>query len=871
VTSGANRAVRLLDGLLLAEFVALTFLLGCFLDQDADIWWHLRAGRDLWASGQIPRTDPYLFAVQGAEWIDLHWGFQAVAAWLFDRFGFASLTMAAAVAAAVAMTIALGCTARRRSVVAIVWCWLPALFVMSARFYPRPEMVSLIGLAAVLAVLHAAHQRPALLWMLVPIQLVWINAHSLFVLGWVLIGCWLIDRALSGAMRRTEPGWQHRWLAPVAVVMAAFVNPYTWKGVLFPLTLFRRMSTEADFYGRHIGELMSIPAVIAQTGVGSVYVRLSLVLLAASAASFALRRERFPFLYYRVLAFGLFAGLGLLAVRNQPQFALVAGMVLAWNVGDWLAARPERSVIEEAVSRIVTSAVLVGLMLWVATGGFYAYAAEGRRVGLGEHPLWFAHDAAKFAARDGMPRHLVAYHEGQAAVQEFHMRPDQRVFVDPRLEVSPREALTEYYALAVAMGVRQPTWPEQLARLPQPLSVVVDHASHHLVESALIGDSRWRCVWFDAVAGVYVPRAEVQLAQYEVDFAAKYFAPAETTREGGSAAETARSLERIKYAESLFQVGQGLLAPESSSRSLGRVLMLASAAHVRDLLAALPDSPRLTQLLASTSLALYPQPPSDTSAGDVPLELLLGLSRGRYFLNRALQHAPADFQVALTLVGVAQALGDPDALWVAGSRLAGLRARTAAEFQVQREVRLLLQRLLIARAAEMPALPPVTAAEVLTSARTLATQRRFGRARDMIEGYVRDLAPESEVPWELVDLRAMLALVAGDPAAARQMWSTLRVPAEQQAILERRIATSYFIEADLARAVASYGASLARDPSQSSTRFGLAVSHLELANAAGFVAECRLAVAGSDLPTPLADFCREMSEAASPHVTDAPR
>ena len=435
--------LRWLDGVLVVELVGLTFLLGCFLDKDTDIWWHLRAGRDILAGAGIPHFDSYIFGADRAEWIDLHWGFQLLASWIFGRGGMPALTVSTSLTAATAIAVALAATIRRRSVVAAVWCWLPASVIMSARFYPRPEMLSLLCLAAALWILHAADARAWRLWFLVPLFVVWVNVHALFVLGLVALACWLVDRALRGRLSQRRPERIHLWGAPAAALAACFANPYTWKGVLFPLTLFRRMSSERGFYTQHIGELMSIPDLVARTGLSSVYLRVSLALLVVTAGSFLLRRGRTTDLYYRSLLFTLFAGLGLLASRNQPQWALIGGAVLVWNVGDWLAARPASPVVDRAISRIVTSAVLVGLMAWVASGGFYASAGEGRLVGLGEYPLWYAHDAAAFAAREGMPRYRLAYHEGQAAVLEFHMRPDQRVFVDPRLEVTPRRALEQ--------------------------------------------------------------------------------------------------------------------------------------------------------------------------------------------------------------------------------------------------------------------------------------------------------------------------------------------------------------------------------------------------------------------------------------------
>jgi tetratricopeptide (TPR) repeat protein len=861
VNSNESTVVRWLDRLLLAELAVLTFLLGSFLDRDTDIWWHLRAGRDMLAGGPIPRTDSYVFATQGAEWIDVHWGFQLAAAWLHAHYGFAALTVATAVAAVLAIGIVLA-TRRERSTVALVWCWLPAIFVASARFFPRPEILSFVCLAAFLWILDRADHRPVLLWLLVLIQLVWINVHSLFVLGWVIVGCWLIDRAIAGALSQQHAGWRHRWLAPIAMVLVAFVNPYTWKGVTFPVTLFSRMSTERDFYGTHIGELMSIPAVVMQTGVSSVYVRVSLVLLIVTAASFALRRHRFPFLYYRLLLFLLFGALGLVATRNQPQFALVAGAVLAWNVGDWLAQRPETSIVERAVARILTSAVLVGLILWTATGRFYVYAGEGRIAGFGEHPLWFAHTAARVAAAAEMPKRIVAFHEGQAAVFEFHMRPDQQVFVDPRLEVTPRIALERYYSLAAAVARREPSWQAQLAALGQPLGLLVDHQSHHAFESGVIDDPSWRCIWFDAVAAVYVPASDTRFADRAIDFGARYFGAGNAHASDASQSASATPAERLRYAESLFDVGRGLLDGEGERRSLGRVMLLQSGAQARELLAALGASARVARLLAQSALGTYAQLGPSKFSPDTGPEPLLGLARARYFLSRALAHAPADFQVTSSMVAIAERVGDPDALWVAGSRLASLRARTAPEYELQRQARMMLRNLLAVRAAELPPLPPVTVAELLANTQTFVSAGRFMRALDTIESYLRD-APGESLPWQLADLRAMLFLLNGYPQQARQVLTENGASAPTPAALNARLASTYFVEGRLSEAADLYGSAIASAPIGPATRFGLAISRLELGDAPGFIRECRAATTADAVPSELAEFCREMTAFAS--------
>ncbi len=55
---------------------------------------------------------------------------------------------------------------------------------MSARFDPRPELLSLLGTAIYLAVLFRTDRAPALAWLLPLVQVIWVNSHALFVREW---------------------------------------------------------------------------------------------------------------------------------------------------------------------------------------------------------------------------------------------------------------------------------------------------------------------------------------------------------------------------------------------------------------------------------------------------------------------------------------------------------------------------------------------------------------------------------------------------------------------------------------------------------------------------------------------------------------
>lgn len=497
------RVVQIAEVVAFLCFLTLTFLLGCVRNRDSDIWWHLLAGRDMLRSSGIPRVDSYTWGSAGAPWIDLHWGFQIPAAWIYQSGGFPAITLATASIAAVALAVALWAARIEGFPALTLLCWLPPLVVMSGRFYPRPEIITLFFLATTLGVLHRTRVRPRWIWALVPLMLLWVNVQGLFALGLVLLAFRLADSIWSRS--ENDQGLrQKHLLGELAAVAVCFVNPYGWKGFIFPIELFKKMSSDSQFYASYIGELREVSSYLALGGYTNPYAAVLMFVLIASAGSFFLPVRHKGWLF-RLLSFTTFAWLGLKATRNAPQFAMVCGAVGIWNLSDWLATRRPASLRFRAGAAAAMSVLLVAASAWVVTGGFYAFAGEGRQFGLEEHPFHHAHDAALFLRNTDSIRYILAYHEGQSAVVEFHKREDQKVYVDPRLEVTSRELLQRYQSLAVAIATDSSSWRQTLASMPQPLAILVDHASHGSLEKTLSGAPDWKCIYRDRVAAVYVP------------------------------------------------------------------------------------------------------------------------------------------------------------------------------------------------------------------------------------------------------------------------------------------------------------------------------------------------------------------------------
>jgi hypothetical protein len=513
-------------------FLLLVFLVGCVEIEDPDIWWHLRTGQLIWERGQLPRTDWFTYTNPESPWIDLHWGFQLMAALLWAIGGAAALVVTKSLFAVA--TFALGMLASRRTWPAwqTVACWLPSLLIFSGRNQVRPEMFSLLILAAELAILFHARNRPRLVWLLPLLQVVWINVHGLYVLGFVLWGCFLTGEIVKA--RRASSGRRPSILTAVftsaarrlglvtlLMVVAAVVNPYGLDGAWLPFTLLKRIEgPDHRFYAQFSGEFRGMAEFIAAYGVAGVFRNLTTVTLAvlflATGLSLAPRAMRGYFDLYHMAIFVLFAWLAWQANRNSVLFALVSATVLRANLGEWQADRrgvPSRFALFPVLTAAVLGILIIGVPFDLLS--VMRPAEIPRLFGVGEIPRAFAHEAAEFLGRDGMPRRCYAIDEGAAAVYIFHNGPKRRVFADARLEVNTRETLKRYLAIerqlmeadervfdALAEGVDRDAGGQ--TELPALLISLRYLAANPALQQGLANLKRLRRVYVDYVAVVFI-------------------------------------------------------------------------------------------------------------------------------------------------------------------------------------------------------------------------------------------------------------------------------------------------------------------------------------------------------------------------------
>jgi len=408
-----------------------------------DVGFHLEAGEYVLDGNGWPADDPFTYTVADHPYVDTSWGYQVVLASLQRTFGAPGMVLFHT--ALVLLTLWLVyCTIRLAPADPVVVLLLLLLGVLAGemRYEVRPETLSYAFLAFVLYLTqrHVEGLRSPL-WLLPPTFLLWVNSHSLFVLGWIALGCcvlglWLRDRRPD----RKLVGWS------AASVAIAFVNPYGWRAIAFPLTLATRFE-QANVFNQSIGEFKS-PFALGLSEQFPFFPQLPLfsfrvlfVLLALAMIPLVLRKR-----WCSVLLFVPFAYLSFKMVRNIPLLVVTGLPAAAWSLSPERVARFLRlpAAVRRQLPRVVVLCLLLVttlLTLRVYNDAYYVANRRPDRFGVGWNELTQPVAAVEHAERTGLHGPVLNHLNFGGYLMWARSRP---VFIDGRLEVIGEEFFDEY-------------------------------------------------------------------------------------------------------------------------------------------------------------------------------------------------------------------------------------------------------------------------------------------------------------------------------------------------------------------------------------------------------------------------------------------
>jgi hypothetical protein len=228
---------------------------------DTDLWGHVVYGREVIRDGRLPETTTWSYVTDDFRWINHENLSELLLAWTADHFGNLGLTFGKLLLALVIV----GCwiwTARRSGIgwPAIAILAIVASQTMRFHWHFRPQALGYVSFAVMLAVFVAAFRgwqaslwKPRAsqfaahvdspcdsiaefdtaqlrwLWSLLPLFVVWVNAHGGFAAGLAVLWAYLGLRGLEAFQtwgRRAWPIVAQLFAVCIACTLITGINPY---------------------------------------------------------------------------------------------------------------------------------------------------------------------------------------------------------------------------------------------------------------------------------------------------------------------------------------------------------------------------------------------------------------------------------------------------------------------------------------------------------------------------------------------------------------------------------------------------------------------------------------------------------------------
>jgi len=467
-----------------------------------DVFWHLAAGRWMLEHGRILTFDPFSIDPE-PRWVNVHWGFQVLITLLHSVGGFGILSVLKALLAGA--TLVIFALALRRSVPPgwLIFSGLAMLVISAGRIRVRPEAFSLAFVMLTVVLLESVRRGadPKRLWWLVPIMLVWVNMHGLYILGMGITWAAMIGAAIDRKLRRDDIAGKlptRGALAPiVAATVAVLVTPWPVEAALHPVLLWTRISGQAFYYTYGVSELRPTWEAPGRHVEAIVF-----VLLAATVM--VLNRRRLPAAHAIWLV--AFVALAALARRNVGLMGPAVGYLLAWHGGGAIRRIVGGRKMPTRVgpcSAAAMTLVTLALGFAAATGHLRGYLGWARQLGVGLQEYHYPVAAAKFLRQLPAKGDLLCENFGDAGTFIYHSYPKRLLYMDGRLEAHSRQRFIDLYR--INKRLRTADGAEKVELPPSVRFIFVNRKSFEKL-GAMAQSRRFQLVFLDPAGACFARR-----------------------------------------------------------------------------------------------------------------------------------------------------------------------------------------------------------------------------------------------------------------------------------------------------------------------------------------------------------------------------
>ncbi|MCE7935273.1 MAG: hypothetical protein DYG96_11870 [Chlorobi bacterium CHB2] len=561
------RAATTAQQVLIALLLALAFTLAFREIRDLDTGFHLKAGDWMLQNFRWPGNDVFTYTINDHPYIDMYWGYQVVLS-ITNSIGGEFLIVAInALLVVLNFWLVIKRTQQLGSIRQFSFgvVMFVGVFAASYHFGIRPHIFSFLFLNLILLVLENYYRdRSTKLWPLPVIMLLWVNMHTIFVLGWVAFFCYFVG--ISIEQRKLDMNLL-KWCA--IGVMICLLNPYTYHCFLLPLeqfgflqggNLFKKMISEyaSPFKGRTLTGMywLNGELVLFQP---NFFFHLFLVLTLIAVGARLLKEKIVKI--HELLLVVIFSYLMASAFKNIGYFLMALMPLVVHGIGALFYRHRDRLTpagtrLRDALPTTLTSEKM---LLWGSVGMIVVVVLASMRVATNAYYIgWRSRDVTGYRySTNNMPMRSAQFLRDNGLTGRLfnhinfggiymYMLP-QKVFIDARNEVIGEEFFKEFSSF------RTPKGREAILRKYDPQIIAFPRrVEERYWLPPLRKSPDWRLVYLDDISMVFLKK----------DYAPQILALDSNKAAEGAPARSLQEIDEIIYQYKPTSLFSGFFKPQ---------------------------------------------------------------------------------------------------------------------------------------------------------------------------------------------------------------------------------------------------------------------------------------------------------------------
>lgn len=410
-------------------FILFTCLFIFFLREidltTTDFGRHIKNGEFVFKNKEVLFTNFYSYTYKTFPFINHHWGSGVVFYFVKSVFGFKGISIFFSLITTVTFLIFFWLAQKRSSFLVSLLVLILIIPLVFIRTEVRPEAFSYLLCGIFWLILNNKKN----LYLLPFLMLLWINLHSYFFFGFLMMGVFWLNELLLVLRKKNKAAYLKKLSIFIIVsILFSLVNPSFVEGLLYPLNIFknfgyRLLENQSTFF---------LEKVLGQYPAG-VYFRIIVLLLAVSFIFNFIKNRRIEFID---LCLALFVTvIALKAVRNFAIFGFICLPVIAGNIKDLKLIKTD----------IGNKFTLLLLIMFIIPALFFIspqYWLQRNSIGLG---LEEGEDSAAWFFINNKLKGPVFNNYDIGGYLIYYLFPKEEVFVDNRPEAYPADFFTKEY------------------------------------------------------------------------------------------------------------------------------------------------------------------------------------------------------------------------------------------------------------------------------------------------------------------------------------------------------------------------------------------------------------------------------------------